>query len=59
LGLVAGRQELIVQSIDLARLVYRDILTIPGGLAVESVLNRPFSLMNRRPILGHCRLRQE
>jgi hypothetical protein len=46
-----ARQELIVQSVDLTRLIGRDILLtqgsqlILGWLVVATILNRPWSLV--------------
>jgi len=50
----SGCQELIVQSVDLARLIGRDILLMQGSqlmlgwLAVVTIANRPRSLVNWR-----------
>jgi hypothetical protein len=50
-------QELIVQSIDLARLIGRDILQmqgfqlILGWLVIATIANRPWSLVKLRGVL--------
>ena len=57
-NLVTGRHELIVQSVDLVRLVARDILLmqrsqlILSWLVVEPVVDRPPPLMGRRRMFG-------
>jgi hypothetical protein len=62
LALVTGGQELIVQLINLARLVQREFVppsqVTSGGLVFDPILNRPLALMNRS-ILGDASLRKK
>ena len=50
-------QELIVQSIDLARLIGRDILQMQGSqlmlgwLVIATIVNRPWSFVKLRSVL--------
>ena len=58
-------QELIVQSVDLARFIRGDILPMQrsqlvlSGLMIETVVDWPRLLMKRRGIRGDAALRQE
>jgi hypothetical protein len=63
--LVAARQELIVQSIDLMRFPRRDILIMQrsqlllAGLVIEAVVDWPWPAMKRWRLLGDPALHQE
>jgi hypothetical protein len=54
-------QELVVQSVDVARLIGRDILQmqrsqlILGWLVISTIVNRPWSAVKRRGALGVSR----
>ena len=58
-NLFTACQELIVQSVDLARLTGRDILLMRGSqlmlgwLVIATIANRPWSLVKWRGVL--CR----
>ena len=54
---LAGCQELIVQSVDFARLIVRDILPVQGSqlmfgwLVVVTIANRPWPFVKCRGVL--------
>jgi hypothetical protein len=64
-NLFTAREELIVQSLDLVRLIGRDILLMQrsqlvlGGLVIEPVVDWPRPLMKRGRILGNPGLYQD
>jgi hypothetical protein len=57
--MITACQELIVQSVDLARLIARDIILMQGSqlmlgwLVIATIANRPWSLVKWRG--GKCR----
>jgi hypothetical protein len=64
-NLFTAREELIAQSVDLVRLIGRDILLMQrsqlvlGGLVIEPVVDWPRPLMKRRRILSNPGLCQD